>query len=113
MTLTNGHTPKRDEGDEDSWIPARDIERLEDIQRYEPEDPAVNGYGIKSLPKGTKPTRLVGEGAANAVFEFSVPDGHPSENLFQRKTFLYHIHFITNIPRHTTKALTLYPHPAS
>lgn len=29
---------------------------------------------IKTLPKGTKLVRFVGEGAANAVFEFKVPE---------------------------------------
>jgi hypothetical protein len=81
MALTNGH---HNEGD-DSWISPADLDRLRDIARYEPQDPAVNGHGIKSLPDGTIPTRLVGEGAANAVFEFRVPEGHPSQGLFKRE----------------------------
>ncbi|KAK0389379.1 hypothetical protein NLU13_2954 [Sarocladium strictum] len=80
MALTNGH---HDECD-DSWISPQDLERLKDISRYEPRDTAVDGQGILTLPPGTLPTRLVGEGAANAVFEFSVPQGHPSQGLFKR-----------------------------
>lgn len=30
---------------------------------------------IKQLPRGCKITKMVGEGAANAVFEFTLPDG--------------------------------------
>ena len=32
-------------------------------------------FRIKTLPRATQPVRLVGEGAANAVFELCVPDG--------------------------------------
>lgn len=73
----------KDEND-DSWIPAEDVARLQDIARYDEKDPAVSEEGIKSLPAGTMPTRYIGEGAANVVFEFSLPKDHPSTGYFRR-----------------------------
>lgn len=41
------------------------------------DDSADGAYHplVSILPRGTKPVRLVGEGAANAVFEIKVPPG--------------------------------------
>ena len=59
------------------WISRQDTEnstRLTDAN-----DLARNGDKsdkiVRSLPKGCKLGNMVGEGAANAVFEFQLPDG--------------------------------------
>lgn len=38
---------------------------------------------VKTLPKATIPIKLVGEGAANAVFEIRVPSDAPDAAVFQ------------------------------
>lgn len=38
---------------------------------------------VKRLPTGVVPTKLIGEGAANAVFELRFPDGSPVASQFQ------------------------------
>ncbi|KAJ3520898.1 hypothetical protein NM208_g13531 [Fusarium decemcellulare] len=42
-----------------------------------------NRETLKRLPMGTRPVRLVGEGAANAVFELSLPEGFPWAHEFK------------------------------
>ncbi|KAK5990155.1 Inositol-pentakisphosphate 2-kinase [Cladobotryum mycophilum] len=71
-----------DSEDEDySWITPADMVILGDL-RADPETPfsardsrssMYRQPQVSRLPKGTKPVRLVGEGAANAVFEIKVP----------------------------------------
>jgi inositol-pentakisphosphate 2-kinase len=74
----------KDEND-DSWVPKEDVIRLQDIARYDANDPAVSDEGVKSLPGGTVPTRYIGEGAANVVFEISLPKDHPYAGYFRRE----------------------------
>lgn len=59
------------------WISPQDMERLKhlseglDVTR----SPPLCDQSLKTLPKGCKLGEMVGEGAANAVFEFQLPDG--------------------------------------
>ena len=57
----------------DDWISAEDMALLNQLKG---ESPSATYHHIKRLPSGTKPVRLVGEGAANAVFEIKVPRGN-------------------------------------
>lgn len=45
--------------------------------------PDCSSSEVKTLPKATTPIKLVGEGAANAVFEIRVPPDAPDAALFQ------------------------------
>lgn len=57
----------------DDWISPSDMAQLNKLKG---ESPSATYHQIKRLPSGTKPVRLVGEGAANAVFEIKVPRGN-------------------------------------
>lgn len=57
----------------DDWISPTDMALLDKLKG---ESPGATYHHIKRLPSGTKPIRLVGEGAANAVFEIKVPRGN-------------------------------------
>ena len=57
----------------DDWISPTDMALLNKLKG---ESPGATYHHIKRLPSGTKPVRLVGEGAANAVFEIKVPRGN-------------------------------------
>lgn len=57
----------------DDWISPKDMALLNKLKG---ESPGATYHHIKCLPSGTMPVRLVGEGAANAVFEIKVPRGN-------------------------------------
>ena len=61
------------------WISHQDMDHLKQLQLVGGHDLTKNGdqrdRSFKHLPKGCKLGKLVGEGAANAVFEFQLPDG--------------------------------------
>lgn len=63
----------------ESWVAPRDMAHHKHLTNAVPEqpDPADrNGDGPRfTLPRGCKLGAMVGEGAANAVFEFQLPDG--------------------------------------
>lgn len=64
------------ENDEDgSWITPRDMAILKGMgtELILMAGGNLHQACIKWLPAGTKPVRLIGEGAANAVFEIKVP----------------------------------------
>lgn len=73
----------------ESWISPRDMDHLKhltDSLELPPEDTTAprNGDGPRyTLPRGCKLGDMVGEGAANAVFEFQLPDG---THLYHQKT---------------------------
>lgn len=63
--------------DDFSWVAPKDMVTLKEMNT-EPSrlsHEMLYHQNIKTLPRGTKPVRFVGEGAANAVFEFQVPEG--------------------------------------
>lgn len=59
------------------WISRPDMGRLRQLaEMQDPTDPSASrAHSVKALPSGCKLVGLVGEGAANAVFEFQLPDG--------------------------------------
>lgn len=73
----------------ESWISPRDMDHLKHLTDAleQPEDTtttARNGDGPRyTLPRGCRLGKMVGEGAANAVFEFQLPDG---SHLYHQKT---------------------------
>lgn len=73
---SNSHSNSSPDDDDFSWITSQDLVTLKEMgdeSGLRPQD-AVLRQHIKTLPKGSKPVRFVGEGAANAVFEFRVPE---------------------------------------
>ncbi|CAI6088817.1 unnamed protein product [Clonostachys chloroleuca] len=69
-------------GDE-AWISQEDMDhlrQLSEVHHPAPQNGDPYGKGVRLLPPGCKVGRLVGEGAANAVFELVLPDG----------SYLYH-----------------------
>lgn len=74
---TNQPSSGNNSDDDDfSWIATKDMLTLEEMS----DEPGLRAHDavarqhIKTLPRGTRPVRFVGEGAANAVFEFRVPE---------------------------------------
>ncbi|KEY66815.1 hypothetical protein S7711_09499 [Stachybotrys chartarum IBT 7711] len=64
------------------WITSRDMAIIKDVAKQRGfDDPALYLGQLKTLPKGTRPVRLIGEGSANAVFELKFPETcrHASE----------------------------------
>lgn len=60
------------------------LKHLTDAPEQPEEPPSRNSNGPRyTLPKGCKLGGMVGEGAANAVFEFQLPDG---SHLYHQKT---------------------------
>ncbi|KAJ6446465.1 inositol-pentakisphosphate 2-kinase [Purpureocillium lavendulum] len=63
--------------DDCSWITPKDMALLQSLGGTDPASrpPAdtLQQQRIRRLPRGTRPVRLIGEGSANAVFEFRVP----------------------------------------
>lgn len=70
-----------------SWITSEDRSRLRAMTpaaaTNRPLSCALLHRLIKRLPPGSKPVKLVGEGAANAVFEIKVPRSHASKEDFK------------------------------
>lgn len=56
------------------------LRQLSEVHHPAPQNGDPYGKGVRLLPPGCKVGRLVGEGAANAVFELVLPDG----------SYLYH-----------------------
>ncbi|KAH7328425.1 inositol-pentakisphosphate 2-kinase-domain-containing protein [Stachybotrys elegans] len=69
-----------EDGDDDDWISPQHMAILQEILK---ERGAAYRTYIKTLPKGTKPVKFVGEGAANAVFEIQIPDNSPNASDFK------------------------------
>lgn len=94
----------------ESWISPRDMDHLKHLldapDQQPPQDTSAaaaaaatgtdrNGNGPRyTLPKGCKLGSMVGEGAANAVFEFQLPDG----------THLCHQNTRTSVPHVATRS---------
>ncbi|POR34102.1 Inositol-pentakisphosphate 2-kinase [Tolypocladium paradoxum] len=74
-TTPNRGSVARDCDDGDPWLTPQDMALLQALGA----DPGLKGRGslrqsrMRRLPRGTRPTKLIGEGAANAVFEFKIP----------------------------------------
>lgn len=66
-----------------SWISPADRSRLRTMTADAPSAGAMLHKHIKRLPPGSRPVKLVGEGAANAVFEMKVPRGKASDADFK------------------------------
>lgn len=72
---------ERDE--DDAWPTTQDVAEMA-IMLYGSAVPfSWNRESLKRLPPGTRPLKLIGEGAANAVFELGVPQGYPWAHEFK------------------------------
>ena len=73
----------------DSWVAPQDMAILQ-AQGAEPGFKSRGGLRqsrLRRLPRGTRPVKLVGEGAANAVFELKIPRRSCSDSGFTGSIF--------------------------
>ncbi|PNY27922.1 Inositol-pentakisphosphate 2-kinase [Tolypocladium capitatum] len=74
-TTPNRGSVAGDFDDDDPWVTPQDMALLQALGA----DPGLKGRAglrqsrVRRLPRGTRPIKLIGEGAANAVFEFKIP----------------------------------------
>ncbi|CAM1505464.1 Fc.00g111010.m01.CDS01 [Cosmosporella sp. VM-42] len=70
-------------GDDDLWPTDQDVAELA-LMTYNPPEPlSWDRRSLKRLPPSAMPAKLVGEGAANAVFEVAFPQGDPATSIFK------------------------------
>ncbi|KAI5465682.1 inositol-pentakisphosphate 2-kinase-domain-containing protein [Mariannaea sp. PMI_226] len=69
--------------DDDFWPTSQDVAEMAIMLNGAATPLSWNRHSLKRLPRGTRPVRLVGEGAANAVFELGLPEGYPNASEFK------------------------------
>ncbi|KAH6888672.1 inositol-pentakisphosphate 2-kinase-domain-containing protein [Thelonectria olida] len=69
--------------EDDLWPTAQDVAEMAIMLNGAATPLSWNRHALKRLPRGTRPVKLVGEGAANAVFELGLPEGYPNTSEFQ------------------------------
>lgn len=69
--------------EDDLWPTAQDVAEMAIMLNGVATPLSWNRHSLKRLPRGTRPIKLIGEGAANAVFELGVPEGYPNPSEFQ------------------------------
>lgn len=69
--------------DDELWPTDQDVAEMA-LMIYNPPAPlSWDRRMLKRLPSSAKPIKLIGEGAANAVFELDFPPDCPSNSIFK------------------------------
>ncbi|KAK7430027.1 Inositol-pentakisphosphate 2-kinase [Neonectria magnoliae] len=71
------------DGDDDLWPTSQDVAEMAIMLNGSASPLSWDRRSLKRLPRGTRPVKLIGEGAANAVFELALPEGYPSTSEFK------------------------------
>jgi inositol-pentakisphosphate 2-kinase len=81
--------------DDHIWPTPQDVVEMSIMLNGSAVPLSWNRETLKRLPMGTRPIKLIGEGAANVVFELDIPEGNKWANDF--KGWLYLLSSIINM----------------
>ncbi|KAH7170425.1 inositol-pentakisphosphate 2-kinase-domain-containing protein [Dactylonectria macrodidyma] len=69
--------------EDDLWPTTQDVAEMAIMLNGSAAPLSWNRHSLKRLPRGARPIKLVGEGAANAVFELAMPEFYPITSNFK------------------------------
>lgn len=75
--------------DDHIWPTAQDVVEMSIMLNGSAVPLSWSRETLKRLPMGTRPVKMVGEGAANVVFELGIPEGDLRANDFKGLFYLY------------------------
>lgn len=69
--------------EDDLWPTSQDVAEMAIMLNGSAAPLSWDRHSLKRLPRGARPVKLIGEGAANAVFELALPEGYPPSSEFK------------------------------